>query len=179
MSAGWNAVKPIAIWTAATGLGIGVSWLGIRPVLDAAVPDRLVAVAITEPDTPSTSAPPAPQGALARVSPRPAPSRTPALPSTPAGAANSAPPVTPDGWTVLGPGRYLRSFQLAGGNATVQADHGRVELISATPQPGFVMTVTPTDDDRVVVNFTTVLHISTLEAAWADTGPVADVTEIP
>ena len=84
-----------------------------------------------------------------------------------------------DGWTVVGPGQYVRSFRLGGGNATVRADHGVMELVSATPNPGFVMTVMPSGADRAVVNFTDVLHVSTLDAWWQDTVPTARVTEIP
>jgi hypothetical protein len=84
-----------------------------------------------------------------------------------------------DGWTLFPDGQYTRSFQLVGGTATVVASQGKLELLSATPRPGFVMAVVPTADDRVVVNFTGgLLHISTLEARWRDTAPTATVTEL-
>ena len=176
MVLGWKAVKAVTIWAVATGIGVGVSWFGIRPVLDAAVPDRLVAFPITEVDPPLATPPPSAAGptrsgqsSLSRGGTRsPAPSATP-----------SASPSTVDGWTPLGDGRYLRSFRLVGGDATVRASPGLVELVSATPHPGYVMTVMPTRDDRVVLNFAGALRVSTLDAWWQDDAPTARVTEVP
>src|SRR2546423_5907073 len=112
MSAGGKALNPVALGTLATGLGIVVSWLGFRPVLDAAIPDRLVAFPVTGREISPTSTPPARSSAgSSRIGARPAPSRT-AAPSTSPGTAPPAPPVVPDGWTAIGPGRYLRSFRL-------------------------------------------------------------------
>jgi hypothetical protein len=177
MPARWNAVRTVTVWALATGAAIGVTWFGIRPVLDAAVPDRLVAFPADAPGAPTAAAPsstppetaPAPSGrASARVSSRPAPS----------GSATAAPPTTVDGWTLIA-GEYVRSFQLVGGDATVRAAHGVIELVSATPRPGFVLTLVPSGDDRLVLNFTGGLHISTLDVAWRNGIPVGEVGELP
>jgi hypothetical protein len=176
MVLGWKTVRAVTIWVAATALSIGVSWFGVRPVLDAAVPDRLVAFPVREVDPPSvppppTSAGPSGRSSLSRGGQRSAP------PGAPPSASTS--PSTVDGWTPLGDGTYLRSFRLVGGEATVRAGRDQVELISATPNPGFVMTVMPGGADRAVVNFTTALHVSTLDAWWQGDAPTARVTEIP
>jgi len=179
MSVRWKTVRPVAIWTVATSVGIGVSWLGIRPVLDAAVADRLVAFPVTDSGTssPASSRPPGPHASAAIDGAEPSRTRPGSRP-TPSATGGAPPTVTPDGWTVVGPGQYVRSFRLGGGNATVRADHGTMELVSATPNPGYVMTITP-GTTRVVVNFATALDIWTLDAAWVDNGPVARITQLP
>lgn len=84
-----------------------------------------------------------------------------------------------DGWTPLGDGQYLRSFHLIGGDAVVRASQAEVRLVSATPRPGYTMAITPSGPDRVVVNFATALHVSTLTASWGTNGPTAEPTELP
>lgn len=184
MSSRWRTVKGVMVWTVATGLGMGVSWFGVRPVIDAAVPDRPAAFPVTEPHsepavtvTPRAGVPPSGSGA-----PAPPASRRPPSPSAPASVSASAPPppVTIDGWLSVGDGTFLRSFRLSGGDATVRAGPGTVDLISATPRAGWIMTVRPTDDDRVVVNFTALLRHATLDVTWDDGDtPAVEVTELP
>jgi hypothetical protein len=84
-----------------------------------------------------------------------------------------------DGWTPLGDGQYLRSFHLMGGDAVVRAGQASVRLVSATPRPGYTMTILPSGPDRVVVDFATALRVSTLDASWRGNGPAATVTELP
>jgi hypothetical protein len=73
----------------------------------------------------------------------------------------------------------VRRFRLTGGDATVRAGHGAVELVSATPRPGYVMRVSPTGSNPLSVSFTTILRASKLEVSWRDNAPVAQVAEIP
>jgi hypothetical protein len=182
----WNAVRTVVVWAAATIAGIAVCWWGVRPVLDAAVPDRKVAFPSTLGKSPESVAPP-PAPSTSRpahsAGPHPTPTRSPSrsiLPSL--GTSTSGPTASPqvvDGWTLFSDGTYTRTFQMQGGTATVKAGQGTMTLMSATPKPGFVMAVTPTADDRVVVNFTGLnLHISTLEAKWNGSAPTANVTEV-
>jgi len=181
MRTGWRAVKFVAVWMAATGLAIGVSWFGVRPVLDAAVPDRLMAFPVARPVPPPSPS----TGAIPTGSPsaRGGPRAHPSAPASPTGTGGTVqPPAAPDGWTALGNGRYLRSFRLVGGDATVRAGPGVVDLISATPRAGYAMTVVPTRADRAVVNFTGGPQSSTLDVSWpADSAdaPQATVTELP
>jgi hypothetical protein len=182
----WKTVniRAVAAWLAATALGIGVSSLGVRAVLDAAVPDRFLVLPAAAAPPPAArlvprSASPSPSAAGSRGT-RPAPTSPPSAPaSRPASAAptSAQPPV--DGWTSLGDGQYLRSFHLIGGDAVVRAGQGEVRLVSATPRPGYTMTILPSGPDRVVVNFATALRVSTLTAAWSADGPTAETTELP
>jgi hypothetical protein len=74
----------------------------------------------------------------------------------------------------------VRTFELIGGTVTVEAAAGAMNLVSATPKTAYVMTVTPTAADRVVVNFTGLtLHVSTVDARWVGNAPTATVTELP
>jgi hypothetical protein len=180
-----KTIKVIAAWLAATALGIGVSSLGVRAVLDAAVPDRFLVLPAAEepppaarpPSRPATPSPPTIGGPrTGRPSPAGPPSAPPSR-SGPVASASAQPPVY--GWTSLGDGQYLRSFHLTGGDAVVRAAQGDVRLVSATPRPGYTMTILPSGPDRVVVNFATALRVSTLTASWGATGPAAETTELP
>ena len=176
----WQTFRSVVVWSLATLAGIAVCWWGVGPVLDAAVPDRLVAFPAVVPSPPSLVAPPSRPPTSAPLSRSPSPSRSPrSAPSS--GTASASPTATVvDGWTRFPDGRYTRTFQLVGGTATVRAQDGVVELMSATPNPGYVMTVNPSGEDRVVVNFTGLnLHMSTLDARWAGSAPTAEVTEVP
>ena len=175
----WQTFRSVVVWCLATLAGIAVCWWGIRPVLDAAVPDRLVAFPAAE----SAPPPAAPLPPLATPSASPAASPRASRPAraSSTGTASAGPTATAvDGWTLFPDGRFTRTFQLVGGTATLSARDGVVELLSATPNPGYVMTVNPTGDDRVVVNFTGLnLHMSTLDARWSGSAPSARVTELP
>lgn len=187
MPLGWITVKTVAVWAAATCTGMAVCWLGVRPVLDAAVPNRLVALQVDQRRSPSvvpsvrrttTRAPGAPTSA--------APSRTGSRPSTsPVTTPTPVPtvsvvPTTVDGWSVQANGDFVRGFQLVGGSATVRAGRGVVELVTATPRTGFVMAIAPTGDERAAVSFTAVnLRVSRLEVVWRDNAPVATIKEFP
>jgi hypothetical protein len=176
MPAAWNAVRTVTVWAAATGAAIGVTWFGIRPVLDAAVPDRLVGFPAEAPNAQAAATPPPVPGTIPSSPPR-SPSRTGSRP--PGSSSPSAGRLTTvDGWNLVN-GGYVRSFELVGGDATVRAANGAVELVSATPRPGFVLTLLPGGDDHLVLNFTAALHISTLDVAWRNGAPVAQVGELP
>jgi hypothetical protein len=197
MRSGAKTAKAIATWAVATGVGIGVSWFGVRPVLDTAVPERLIAFPdagphktplaqtpagrlpeSTESGTRSAGSPPvAPVSGSPQPIPRPA-----SQPASPAASPDvTTPPPAPPSteWTPTAARGYTRTFRMVGGRATVRAGNGSVELVSATPRPGYVMAVTPVGDSPLVVTFTNVTRTSKLEVFWVDDKPAATVTEIP
>jgi hypothetical protein len=188
-----TAWRSVTVWTVATVTGIAVCWWGIRPVLDAVVPDRLVAFPAVSAASPASGVPAVAGSPVTGPAPSvgPVPSRSAAPhspatpgPSSPADAGGPAGPAvipsTVDGWTTLPDGGYARTFVLVGGTVTVEAAVGAMTLVSATPRTAYVMTVTPTASDRVVVSFTGLtLHVSTLDARWAAGAPTAKVTELP
>jgi hypothetical protein len=181
MPSRWHAFRSAVVWAAATLAGIGVCWWGVRPVLNAAVPDRLVAFP-TVSEAPALALPAAPTHL-----PSPSPSRRSPSPSDPPSPSASAgtpsappPPTAVDGWTRFPDGHYTQTFQLVGGTATISATDGTMELVTATPKPGNVMTIAPSAEDRLVVTFTGLrLQVSTVDASWAGGRPTAKVTELP
>jgi hypothetical protein len=187
MRGGPKTAKAIATWVVATGLGISVSWFGVRQVLDAAVPERLVAFPVAGSQaplqTPALRLPGSPAPGTRSVGPNPSASvsRSPRQPPRPASPSVAASLPVPglEGWTATGDGQYVRQFRLTGGDATVRAGHGAVELVSATPRPGYVMSVTPAGSNPLSVSFTTIMRASKLEVSWRDNAPVATVTEVP
>jgi hypothetical protein len=182
----WTGARVITAWTLATGIGIIVSWLGVRAVLDAAVPDRFVALPAAEqqppdrrPADPVTSASRSAGSIGARRTPSPSAAGRPSTQPSESASVPSTVPSTVDGWLPVGDGQFLRSFQLTGGDVVVRAGPGSVQLVSATPRPGYAMTILPRGSTRVVVDFATALQISTLSVTWQDGRPAAEVIELP
>jgi hypothetical protein len=185
-----KTAKAVATWVAATSVGISLSWFGVRPVLDAAVPERLVAFPVAEPTTPlptpasprspRSPAPSTRHGTPSRSAAASRPPRATPQPAPPSASATAAPvPAGLQGWTALGDGQYVRRFQLTGGDVTVRAGYDSVELVSATPRPLYVMTVLPATSNHFTVSFTTILRSSKLDVSWQDSAPVAKTTELP
>jgi hypothetical protein len=197
MRGGAKSAKAVATWAVATGVGIGVSWFGVRPVLDAAVPERLAAFpdAGTQKATPvqtpgaklpesptsrtQSAGPPPGSPAPGSAYPTPQPASQPASEPASPGLTTSPPEPPSAEWTPTGERLYVRTFRMVGGKATVRAADGSVELVSATPRPGYVMAVTPVGSSPLIVTFTKVTRTSKLEVFWLDGAPTATVTEVP
>lgn len=193
--AGWRAAGSFAVWATATALSAGLVWLGLQPVLRAAVPERVeVETGAALRDGPEPTPPPTPPAPTERGTP-PAPvassttgtggpaTVTPVTPVT-SGAAPTgrpAPAATVDGWTVVdepgGDVSYLRRFEVAGGTTTIRMTPGQVRLVSATPKPGYTMDTLQGQPDRLVVRFWTASRIYTVDAIWWNDRPYAEVTE--
>ncbi|MBN1173439.1 MAG: hypothetical protein JXA67_14805 [Micromonosporaceae bacterium] len=192
---------PVAVpaWLAATALGIVAAWFGLRPVLDAAVPDRaapLSAAEVRDLALPSAVAVPAPNpssGTWPAGSASPSVSGTPAGPRSPsasarhpsagAGAGSStAPPAVVDGWTVTtqadGTTSYLRSFQVRGGSTVIRMVPGRVSLVSATPNADHSVQTSQNEPTRLVVQFTATQRYDIVDAMWWNDHPYAQVSRV-
>jgi len=190
----WRGAGLAGAWSAATGLGAMVVWVGLHPVLDAAVPDRtsaLSAASVRQMATPSSmpvpvpslpsalpSATAGPPTAGAPGSPRgrsPAPSASRSLPP----AAGSS-PVVVGGWTVTtkpdGTPTYTRSFHLTGGDAVIGMTPGHVYLISATPRSHYTVQTSQPSDIRLVVQFINGNLANLIDAIWWNDAPYAQVT---
>ena len=178
-----GAIVTTTAWLVATGLGIAVSWLGLRSVLDTAVPDRSVPLSAADLRhlSPSMSPPPA----SPTPSPTAAPSATGPSPSyassPPRQTASPSPrPTIIDGWTVVSEGggtAYLRSFRTNGGDAAIKMVPGKVSLVSATPKPGFQVATDQNQPERLLVRFIAGNRVSTIDALWWQDHPTAQVTE--
>jgi hypothetical protein len=148
-----------AVWCVATALSAGLVWLGLTPVLRAAVPDRV------ETGT----------AADLQRSVRVGIGSGPSLSPSPSSSSS-----TVDGWTVVtesdGSTSYVRRFTVDGGRTTIRMTPGRVELVSATPEPGYAMETLQPSPDRVVVRFYTPGELFTIDAIWFEGRPYAEVT---
>ena len=182
-------------WLAATTLGVAMAWVGLRPVLDTAVPDRaapLSAADVRRLAVPSTPALRVPGGAVG-------PSGRPAGSGGPSGSATASPgrpsaskarsasatspaPTVVDGWTVTtqsdGTVSYLRSFQVPGGSTVVRVVPGRVYLVSATPNPAYSVQTSQEDPTRLVVQFTATGRYDIVDAMWWNSAPNAQVSSV-
>jgi hypothetical protein len=186
-------------WFVSTALAVGVAWVGLRPVLDTAVPDRdapLSAADVRRLAVPSAAVqprPPEPDGTSdSRRSPgptslagpvRPSSSRPSGSPGQSAGApGSSSSPVVVDGWTRTtlsdGTPSYLRSFQVTGGSTVIRIVPGRVHLVSATPSPNYSVQTTQSDPTRLVVQFTGSGRYDIVDAMWWNENPYAQVSEV-
>jgi hypothetical protein len=68
-----------------------------------------------------------------------------------------------------------RTYNLAGGSATVRFEGGRARLLWATPRPGFRLESSG-DSEEVDVRFRSEAHESRLRAYW-DNGPQDETEE--
>ncbi len=184
----WRTPAVVAAWLAATGLGAGVVWIGLRPVLDTAVPDRTAALSAADLRHLATpSAAPVPTPSLPPASPsHAAPSSGPPRRSSPSVAAPSRSPYatasTVDGWTVTvardGTPTYLRTFQVPGGTAVIRMVPGTVSLVSATPNADYTVQTTQNQPSRLVVQFLRSGTSDIVDAIWWNDAPFAQVSHV-
>lgn len=184
-------------WVLATAMGIGVAWFGLRPVLDAAVPDRAdppsaaevkrlavpPPIAVPAPTRPPSGASGPSGSASASASRSGSASAVPASPGrSTARPPASSPPVVVDGWTVTteadGSRSYLRSFRVPGGSTVIRMVPGRVSLVSATPSPGYSVTTGQPDPTRLVVQFSASARYDIVDALWWNDHPYAEISNV-
>jgi hypothetical protein len=167
-----RGLQYFAAWSASTAVAVVLSWLGIRFVLDAGVPDgpRMVAGPTQSSAAPTTTTTTTTTTTAAAVIA--APTTTTAAPTT------TTPPLPSENGTWIeqdGKPVYLRSFRLHGGVAAISFSPDGIEPISATPRQGFAATVEQ-PADAVVVEFTAPGHRSRVEATWVG-GPQWRIVE--
>lgn len=175
-------------WCLATLASIGVATVALRPVLRTTTPgldmaplEHPAAVGGTRTPTAGPSRASSPQPSRS-ATPGPSRSRR-ATPSPPAPARPSATATatTIDGWTVTtgadGQPTYVRSFRLDGGQAVIRMTTGNVRLVTATPNPGYVVTTVQNEPGNLAVQFTEPNHYFIIHAVWHN-GPFAEVSEV-
>lgn len=195
-SSGW---APFAGWAAATATSIVLASIAILPVLRTSEPqDRALAqLPAAKSDSfpaplPSVTSPVAPESpsALSPTSQRPrttAPGKTgkpTTATTTPPVKTTTLPPTkTEDGWTVTtadgGLRTYVRSFQVAGGQAVIRmTSDGVVKLVTATPAEGYAVQKVQDSPGNLAVYFNETNHSFIIHAVWWDDRPFAEVSEI-
>ncbi len=196
----WQQGGGMLAWLLATVLGAVTVWVGLRPVLETAVPDRGIPLSASDlrrlspspiaPGVPAapevtqtvTESPtPAPTSSAPRTSapPTPSPSESRGSAPTPTQAQSAPKQTTVNGWTATDTGgkiTYVRSFKVDGGQAVIQIQDQVVSLVSATPATGFTTDVAQPSPVRLVVRFTGSGQAFTIDALWFNDGPYAEVT---
>jgi hypothetical protein len=168
---------PTLGWSAATLASIGVATVALQPVLRTAAPG-VASPPLQRP--PATAAGPA---STASASP-PAPRRSPSSPAPPRPtvAASTPPVVKVDGWTLTtgadGQPTYTRSFRVCGGQAVIRMVPNKVQLVTATPDPGFTVDAVQNEPNNLAVQFTEPNHYCVIHAVWHNNGPFAEVSEV-
>jgi hypothetical protein len=158
-------------WAALTVLAAGAVWWGLGPLL---APVLLPIAAPSPPSSPASSAAAVPSLVpSATVSPTAAP----AQPRTSAPATPRPQPSSYDGWDFVD-GVFTRSFDTTGGQAVVRIAGGRVELVSATPSPGYQVRPQQPEPQRLVIEFFDGTHFIVLDAMWWENRPYAKVTNV-
>ncbi|MFE2756178.1 hypothetical protein ACFXGA_29685 [Actinosynnema sp. NPDC059335] len=179
-----RGLQYFAAWAASTAAAVALSFLGLRSVLDAGVPERPRVVAgpvqssaiertTTTVPTPTTTTTTAPAPVIATATPITTTTTPP-----PATTTTTPPPLPSENGTWAdqdGEPVYLRSFRLQGGVAAIRFSARDIEPISATPRQGFATTVEQ-PAHAVVVEFTGGGHRSRLEATWVG-GPQWRIVE--
>ncbi|GAB7050611.1 hypothetical protein [Catenuloplanes indicus] len=194
----WQLGGGAMAWVLATVLGAVTVWVGLRPVLNTALPDRAIPLSASDlrrlspaPAPPVVTPSPSPTLSVTpSSSPSPPAVRESAAAPVPTAARSSAPtreagPAAPkqsvvNGWTATetnGKVTYVRSFKVDGGQAVIQIVDQVVSLVSATPATGFATDTAQPSPERLVVRFTGGGRAYTIDALWFNNGPFHEVTE--
>ncbi|WP_329790482.1 hypothetical protein V1227_00930 [Lentzea sp. DG1S-22] len=180
-----RSVGYLVAWAVVTAVAVGLSWFGIRSVMEpapVAVVDPTPGSAVLPMPTITSLAVPVPEpGPSAGVPPvTPTSTRPPAVSSSVpvpprTTDARPTPAQLPEGeWQA--DGSYVHAFHLRGGDVVVRYRPSGVEALSATPADGWSVAVEQ-PGGPLVVNFRTASgRLSRLEATWND-GPRAKVVE--
>lgn len=194
----WQLGGGAVAWVLATVLGAATVWVGLRPVLNTALPDRAIPLSASDlrrlspaPAPPAPTLVPSPTPSVTpSSSPSPSPARATSAAPSPTPGRSSAPtretaPAAPkqtvvNGWTATennGKIAYVRSFKVDGGQAVIQIVDQVVSLVSATPATGFATDTAQPSPERLVVRFTGGGRAYTIDALWFNNGPFHEVTE--
>ncbi|MBB5956925.1 hypothetical protein FHS29_003518 [Saccharothrix tamanrassetensis] len=166
-----RGLQYFAAWSASTAVAVVLSWLGIRFVLDAGVPERprMVAGPVQQSTViPTTTTTTTVVTTTTTTTTQPVVVTTPPPAATTAPVTTTTPPLPSEQGTWIeqnGERVYLRSFRLHGGVAAIRFSESDMEPISATPRQGFAASIEQ-PAHAVVVDFVGAGHRSRLEASW-------------
>jgi hypothetical protein len=146
---------------------VTLSWFGVRSVLRSTAydPPRAMAIsAAAQPPEISSTQRPSPAPPAPPRTPTPPPSRGTAKPT----ATHKAAPPPPSTTTPPATGD-VHPYTLKGGRVVLDLGASAASLVSATPNPGWQMSVwTPAGDDWLRVTFTSAsgTEASTVSCTW-------------
>jgi hypothetical protein len=184
----------LLVWSLCTATMVGACWLGLRSVVDAAVPQRTAPFSAAElgraNPSPSVSEGNGAQPAtvpLAETQAQP-PTTAPVVTPTPTPVpTTSAPPAAPaangvpvSGWVAVSNGRggtaYTRTFVLQGGEVAFVVDAYDVHVTDVDLRPGYALVPTRYDYRSLLVSLISNDRASRVYVAWRG-GPYAEITE--
>ena len=174
----------LLVWSLGTAAMVGACWLGLRSVVDAAVPQRTAPFSAAELGrilpSPSVSADAAQPATVAMAA---TPTTPP--PTTPAPVPTSSAPATPTagptpGWVAVQSGRhgtaYTRTFHLQGGDISFWCDPNDVHVTDADLRPGYTLMQTRYDYRSLLISLISTDRASRVYVSWQG-GPYAEITE--
>ncbi|MEE4542133.1 hypothetical protein V2S66_09165 [Streptomyces sp. V4-01] len=173
-----RALMHVGAWALATSAAVTLSWFGVRSVLRSTAYDPPRALPIpsaTQPAEISATQRPSPRPSApisARTSARTSasPSATPRRTATSPAPGRTRPPATGS----------VRPYSLKGGRVVLDLGATSASLVSATPNPGWQMSVwTPTGDGWLRVTFTSAsgAEASTVSCTWNGHPPTVQAYE--
>ncbi len=191
-----------SMWLVASAAAVGVAWAGVS-VVDNQVVDPPSAAELASPDpsggpnpnsaasegndaSPSTQATPSAPTPNPTRTTQPAPRSTtdpttqPAPTSQPAPTTQqvpTTPPPTPAPTTPPPPAATTQTFTLTGGTAAISFSASGVEVLWATPNPGFRVVI-ELESPGIKVEFRADHHRSRVDAWWSG-GPQHSIREEP
>jgi hypothetical protein len=173
----------VGAWLIATSLAVLVSWLGVRSVLFAAVPDRVAPMSAAEArQVVPKSASPTPTVSPTAESPTPDATESPVATASTPTPTKPAPSPSDDGWTKVPDGRggtgFLRTVRTDGGTARIRFTATDVRVTSTDPAPGFTVSFEQQEPTVAIVTFTSSDHTSRITAFW-ERGARAQISEDP
>jgi hypothetical protein len=184
----------LLVWSLCTATLVGACWLGLRSVVDAAVPERTAPFSAAElgrsTPSPSVSGADAAQPAtvpLAETQAQPpttAPVATPTPTLVPTTSAPSSAPaannVPESEWVAVPNGRggtaYTRTFFLRGGEVAFVVDAYDVHVTDVDLRPGYALVPTRYDYRSLMISLISNDRASRVYVAWRG-GPYAEITE--
>lgn len=176
----------LLVWSLCTAAMVGACWLGLRSVVDAAVPQRAAPFSAAELrrvlPSPSVSTGDAAHPASIAIAETQLATTTP--PTTPAPVpTSSAPRATPtptSEWVAVSNGRrgpaYTRTFHLQGGDVSFWCDGSDVHVTDVDLRSGYVLVPTRYDDRSLLISLISTDRASRVYVTWRG-GPYAEITE--
>jgi hypothetical protein len=190
-----SRLSAVALWFATAAAATSLVWAGVGQIGNAARSDTALVVA---PTSTSVAPPPEPPTTVAVTTTTPTattdappatgPDRTdPTQPTTaPRRTTSVAPTTTAPGLPVGTPAATVtvppitlpvtETYATVGGTTTIRFSATAVEVVLATPNPGFAARVEQRGATAVRVEFESRDHRSRVEASWSG-GPTHDIRE--
>ena len=177
----------IGLWVGAAIIAVVVAFQGVNVVGDQVTDERPAALAASDIEdrladaSTSTTGTPTSSASLpttTTAAPDSVPSTDVAPPPPTSGPTPTSPETVVPAPTSTSPAAETRTYELVGGTAVLRFSPSGVEVVFATPNPGFSVEEEPEHGNGVKVEFESESHESRVDGWW-DGGPQERVREEP